>query len=625
MNKTLAAANKPDDRVFTLATRGEATTRYKELALASQLKVTQKTPKDLVPTASARKARLAAAARWQKDRKAAGVVAPPAPTTDLSLSAIPEGTRLVRRGEFDGLKGGYRCYTSSELLSYVYQIRDKELKWTEMQKLYDDKVIRVPVSAVKGVLVPKKGAAERVKALEEKGMPDMGAPVTVISKAQEAFGVSLAVNMALQRKPISPAEMMRWAAVTAEKNGTRTSPKDMRKWYALFIARCKQSTGIDLQTLKPQQLSKQRSGVLKSGVRAFTGIVNGLLTDEPDLKARGLPATGDWDELKLDLHKLLTAGDVLGPAGAPTYVEVDGERCEQITLLLGFMGYRSKDHNPLNKPVSLDEVMQLMREGKVEEGQVAGYPKLRTGFWDDEDFCVLPALLIFKGATGADPAWLDLVHDKTRLMVACTESGHINTELKYEWYRRCKQLEYCPFGRKPTIPQADSHASNESVEMSAEMELEDRAFLVAPPGHSTHLTQQLDHPKRLLGTKRVPNGAALCAARSDAPLQRDRFMRPCLPCPSALPTCTPHMRRAHTHSASRPTTQHVRTPPSPEHSTRAHAAPTRAPTRRTRPPRGARHTTPSRRSTRCPPCLGSAHSEMTSACRRARAAGAGAP
>eukprot|EP00966_Prymnesium_polylepis_P136641 3157465-Prymnesium_polylepis.1 len=28
--------------------------------------------------------------------------------------------------------------------------------------------------------------------------------------------------------------------------------------------------------------------------------------------------------------------------------------------------------------------------------------------------------------------------------------------------------------------------------MSAEMELEDRAFLVAPPGHSTHLTQQLD-------------------------------------------------------------------------------------------------------------------------------------
>ena len=92
---------------------------------------------------------------------------------------------------------------------------------------------------------------------------------------------------------------------------------------------------------------------------------------------------------------------------------------------------------------------------------------------------MLPALLVFKGNTGADPAWLDLVHDKNRLMVACTESGHINTELKYEWYQRCKQLKYCPFGKKPTIPQADSHASNESVEMSAEMEMEDRAFLVA--------------------------------------------------------------------------------------------------------------------------------------------------
>jgi hypothetical protein len=86
---------------------------------------------------------------------------------------------------------------------------------------------------------------------------------------------------------------------------------------------------------------------------------------------------------------------------------------------------------------------------------------------------VLVGLLIFKGKTGADPAWLNLVHDKQRLMVATTESGYINTELKYEWYRRCKMLEHCPFGRWPTIPNADSHASNESVEMSAEMELED--------------------------------------------------------------------------------------------------------------------------------------------------------
>ena len=129
--------------------------------------------------------------------------------------------------------------------------------------------------------------------------------------------MSLVVNMALQRKPISPAEAMRWANVTAQKNGTRIKETDMRAWYAGFLTMCKQTTGIDLQKLKPQQLSKQRSGVLKSGVRAFSGIVNGLLDDEPDLKARGLCATGDWDELKLDLHKLLTLAPCSGRPARP--------------------------------------------------------------------------------------------------------------------------------------------------------------------------------------------------------------------------------------------------------------------------------------------------------------------
>ena len=138
-------------------------------------------------------------------------------------------------------------------------------------------------------------------------------------------------------------------------------------------------------------------------------------------------------------------------------------------------------------------------------GAVAGYPKLEPGFWDDDDFCLLPGLLIFEGKSAADPAWLNLVHDRDRLLVATTESGFIDTNHKYQWYQRCKTLKYCPFGKRPTIPQCDGHASNESVEMSAEMELEDQAYLVEPPGHSTHLTQQLDqtggpiqHFKRIL-------------------------------------------------------------------------------------------------------------------------------
>ena len=101
---------------------------------------------------------------------------------------------------------------------------------------------------------------------------------------------------------------------------------------------------------------------------------------------------------------------------------------------------------------------------------------------------------------------LDALGVKSRLVVATTETGYINTQLKFEWYKKCKEMEHCPFGKRPTIPNADSHASNESVEMSAEMELEDKAFLIAPPGHSTHCTQQLDqtggpiqHNKRITG------------------------------------------------------------------------------------------------------------------------------
>ena len=125
-------------------------------------------------------------------------------------------------------------------------------------------------------------------------------------------------------------------------------------------------------------------------------------------------------------------------------------------------------------------------------GQVAGYPKLPPGFWDNEDFCVLPALLIFNaGDTAPDPAWSNFIHDKDRLMIASTESGYINTDLKYEWYRRCKAQPWVPWGKRPTLPTADHHASNESVEMSAEMEA-DEAFLAGGPGHSTHLLQDSD-------------------------------------------------------------------------------------------------------------------------------------
>ena len=89
----------------------------------------------------------------------------------------------------------------------------------------------------------------------------------------------------------------------------------MRSWYAGFVSRVKRETEIDLLKVETQQLSKQLSGVLLSGVRAFQGMVTTLLSEEVLLAMGGLSGTGNWDELKMDLNKLLTDGKSLVPTG----------------------------------------------------------------------------------------------------------------------------------------------------------------------------------------------------------------------------------------------------------------------------------------------------------------------
>jgi len=203
----------------------------------------------------------------------------------------------------------------------------------------------------------------------------------------------------------------------------------------------------------------------------------------------------------MDLNKLLQTV-ALVPAGEMAQWEVEGERCAQITFLGGFIGHRRAGSQlprgladvrriagQLAKDPANEAALDTQLVAAINKmGTVAGYPKIEAGFWDGPDFFFLPGLLIFEGVTGADPAWLNKVHDKTRMVVAATESGYVNTDLKFEWYRLCRTFEHSPLGKRPTLPQADSHASNESVEMSEMMELDDEAYLVAPTGHSTHLT-----------------------------------------------------------------------------------------------------------------------------------------
>ena len=511
-SKTLLAAT-PSLKVneWTVWKNGDASDAYTELKREKPLPIALKPPSSIAVTDSQRQRRLAAASRWHKSRLAkafaAGEEAPAVTAAQVQQLAAPQA-RHARRGEFELIGGSYRQYTDADLLSLVYKVRDKLLKTTELAKLYADGGIRVPNKAVEKILYPKGQRDAKIAMLESKGLVTLGAPRQVLTKDQEDFALALCAEMAIQLRPLAIAELTRWAQVVAAANGTHTGTEDMRTWLAAFLKRVRKTTGIDLESVATQQLSKQRAGVLKSGVRAFELMVAGLLSEESLLAACGLSATGNWDEMKMDLNKMLTDGTSLVPKGQVARWEVDGERCEQITLLLGYMGHRTESTpNPAGKLLSLKQVREMLLQGALPAfGEVAGYPKLPPGFWDGPDFCVLVGLLIFKGATGADPAWLNLVQDKSRLMVATTESGYINTELKYQWYKACKKLEHCPFGKHPTIPNADSHVSNESIEMSAEMELEDKAFLIAPPGHSTHCTQQLDqtggpiqHNKRITG------------------------------------------------------------------------------------------------------------------------------
>ena len=474
---------------------GDATEVYCSLATGKTLAVAPKAPVAAV-TVGVVQRRLAIASRWHKARLAASITSgtPLQENVYIFPAPVDGHVRHARRGEFNSIKAEYRAYDTSELLHIVYAVKNKSLKMTEVKKLYADGKIKVSPTSVGNVLYPKEFANEKILKLEKDGLAALGAPRRVLSPQQEQFAMALCIEMALHNKPLSVGEIIRWAQLTAKSNGTRVGDEDMRAWYNSFVGRVRKDHGIDLKKVETQQLSKQRSGVLLSGVRAFQSMVGNLLSENSLLAAAGLTGTGNWDELKMDLNKLLTDGTSVVPVGMVPRWEVDGERCEQITLLVGYVGYRTgSTPNPAGKCVSLNQVNELIAAGNFPSfGSVAGYPKIPPGFWDGPDFCVLVGLLIFKGKAGADPAWLNLVHDKTRLMVATTESGYINTELKYEWYKACKALEHCPYGKRPTIPNADSHASNESIEMSAEMELEDGTFLVAPPGHSTHILQQMD-------------------------------------------------------------------------------------------------------------------------------------
>ena len=98
-------------------------------------------------------------------------------TAPLQLRRLPApAVRHARRGEFDLMNGSYRQYNSADLLDLVYKVRDKQLKTTELAKLYNDGAIHVSNKAVEKILYPKSERAEKIAKLEANGLVALGSP-----------------------------------------------------------------------------------------------------------------------------------------------------------------------------------------------------------------------------------------------------------------------------------------------------------------------------------------------------------------------------------------------------------------------------------------------------------------
>ena len=201
--KAAEALEAPRKYAMTAWTKGAASDGYKELVGTTPLPIVLKPASNVVVTDSQRQRRLAAASRWYKVRKAAALAAGldgAPPLAEFQEQAAVVAVRHPRRNELDHVASSYRTYETPELLSFVYKIRSKELKITEMKKLYREGKIRVSPTSVGNVLYPKDKAEAKIAALEMKGLPTMGAPRKV---RPSSSAPTMTMTMTLTQTPHS--------------------------------------------------------------------------------------------------------------------------------------------------------------------------------------------------------------------------------------------------------------------------------------------------------------------------------------------------------------------------------------------------------------------------------------
>ena len=102
--------------------KGAATALNLSINDQKVLSVVPRLSGNLAESTSARKARLAAMKLWHKGKATT-------PTPMALTPQLAEGTRYIRRGEFELMPVSYRPYDSFELLAIVRQVQNKDIKW----------------------------------------------------------------------------------------------------------------------------------------------------------------------------------------------------------------------------------------------------------------------------------------------------------------------------------------------------------------------------------------------------------------------------------------------------------------------------------------------------------------
>ena len=146
-NRVLEAAPAPKKYAMTSAKRGEETELFTQLQTNQPLSLVTGSASAQETSATQRVARIAALTRWHRARKAAGSDMTLAQSVSSAL-ALPENARQPRRGEFKHISGSYHNYSAEELLDIIEKCRSKQLKLTEMERLYAENKQRVPPNTV---------------------------------------------------------------------------------------------------------------------------------------------------------------------------------------------------------------------------------------------------------------------------------------------------------------------------------------------------------------------------------------------------------------------------------------------------------------------------------------------